>query len=70
MPWVDNIFVAPDRSMFTVRPNGDVEIRGPGWDMKKRRGDTPMTDRPRLCKLGSVERARRIVEMIVDITYG
>ena len=68
MPWLDNIFVARDGSLFTVLDDGTVEIRGPGWSRRRKRGDPPGADRPRICKLGSVARARRIVEMVNEIT--
>jgi hypothetical protein len=71
MPWLDNTFVAPDRSIFNVLPNGDVEVSGPGW-IRRRKNEPPWSaggpDRCRLLKLGSVERARRIVEMVNEIT--
>jgi len=65
--WVDNVLVAPDGSLFTVFPDGTLEIRGKGWE-RRRRGDPPMADRPRVCKLDNEPRARRIAEMVVEMT--
>lgn len=67
--WVNNVFVH-GKELFTVFPDGTLEIRGPGWDGRKRKGDTEMTDRPRVCKLDSEEEARRIVELIVSFGKG
>lgn len=70
MPWADNDnFVAPDRSIFTLRKGGIVEMRGPGWDQRKR-GDPPLADRPRILKLWSKRRARRILNMVIEMVYG
>lgn len=65
--WIENVCIA-GRDLFTVFPDGTLEIRGPGWDHKRRKGDTDMTDRPRICKLGTEERARKIVELIIAMS--
>ena len=63
--WVDNCLVS-GRDIFTVLPDGTLEIRGPGWEGRKRKGDTPNTDRPRLCKFSSVEEAKRMADIIAN----
>ena len=69
MPWLENNFVAPDGSIFTVLSDGTVEIRGPGWDGRRRKGQPPGADNPRVCHLGSEATARRIVQMVADMLY-
>ena len=69
MTWVDNTLVAPDKSLFTVLEDGTLEIRGKGWERRKK-GDPPGADRPRICRLGDPQRARRIAEMVVGIVCG
>lgn len=64
--WYDNILVN-GKDLYTVLPDGTLEIRGPGWDRRRRRGDTPMTDRSRVCRCGSPEKAKRIAELVVQL---
>jgi len=67
MTWIDNTLVSPARSLFTVFPDGRLEIRGDGWD-RRRRGDPPLADRPRVCRLDNEAQARRVAEMVVEMT--
>ena len=69
MPWIDNVFVSEDHSLLTVYPDGTLEIRGPNWDRRKRKGETKNTDCPRICKFDNETQARYIVELI-DKLYG
>lgn len=68
MTWVDNILLVNDGSMFTVLPDGTLELRGPGWEGRRRRGQPPGADNPRICRLGSESAARRIAELVARIT--
>ena len=68
MKWSGNTLVS-GRDLFTVHKDGTLEIRGPGWEGKKRKGDTDMTDRPRVCRLGNEQYARLIAEMVADMTF-
>ena len=63
MKWVDNTLVTKDGSLFTVKGK-ILEIRGSGWEGKKHKGDTPQTDRPRICKFDNSEQAIRVAELI------
>lgn len=45
--WTGDVLVARDGTLMTVYPNGVLELRGKGWEGRKRKGDTPNTDRPR-----------------------
>ena len=56
--------VGHDRSLYTVKSGGVLEIRGEGWDLRRRKGDTENTDRPRVCKFESVKIAKRIAELV------
>jgi len=74
--WKDDVLVAEDSDretvLFSVLPNGNLEIRGGGFDKKytksmERLGLPRNGDRPRVCKLGSVETAREIAEMVANL---
>ena len=64
--WLDNSLIS-GKSIFTVLPDGTLEIRGPGWEHRKRKGDTINTDRPRICHLGSEEAAKRMAEILANM---
>jgi hypothetical protein len=64
--WVDNVLVCGDGTMIT-QLGSVLEIRGDQWEGRKRKGDTPLTDRPRVCRLGSDDQARNVAELIDDL---
>lgn len=66
--WLDNVFVSFRRDMFTVLPDGKLEIRGNGWT-KWKKGDHRGTDRVRVCRLANEQQARRIVELIAKMDW-
>jgi len=66
MKRVGDTIVCVDRTLLTIRENGDLEIRGVGWE-GRRKGDTPMTDRPRVCRFGCRNRAEQIAEMLAGM---
>ena len=68
--WVGNVLVAPDKSLFTVFDDGTLEIRGIGWDRRRKKREHSETDRPRICKLDSKEQAMAVAELIVEQLYG
>jgi hypothetical protein len=71
--WVDNVLVCVDGSFLSVTPEGNLEVRGPGW--RKMRGSEDGGneymghDNVRVCKMRSVQRARRIAELIAEFIY-
>ena len=65
MKWAGDTLVARDGSLFTVR-GCTLEIRGNGWDRRRRRGETENSDLARVCHLDSEAQARRIAEIVAD----
>ena len=66
MIWADNVLVCDDGTLIT-QLGPVLEIRGKGWEGRKRKGDTPLTDRPRVCKLQTEQQARKVAEMVAQI---
>jgi hypothetical protein len=77
--WVEDTFVTFERDLFTVTPEGNLELRGNGWGptrrghgpkverRKKRTGE--FSDEVRVCKFGSVKRARRMAEVLAKLLW-
>jgi hypothetical protein len=66
MEWLDNTLVVGDGSLFTV--NGvTLELRGEGWERRRRKGDNPGTDRARICRFESEKQARHIAELVATL---
>jgi hypothetical protein len=63
--WLDNVLVCEDGTLIT-QIGSVLEIRGEGWEGRKRKGDTPMTDRPRVCKLETDWQARKVAELVAS----
>jgi hypothetical protein len=64
MEWAGNTLVAEDRSLFTVLDDGTLEIRGDGWDRKRKKKEHPDTDRPRVLKFKNKKIAVQMAEAI------
>lgn len=63
--WIDDVLACDDGTLITQR--GPVlEIRGRGWEGRKRKGDTELTDRPRICQLETAWQARKVAELIAS----
>lgn len=67
MKWIDNVLVFADGGLATVLPTGALELRGEGWERRKRKGDNPGTDRARVCRFESERQARDIASRIASI---
>jgi hypothetical protein len=63
--WIDNVLVCEDGTLIT-QSGSVLEIRGKGWEGRKRKGDTPMTDRPRVCQLETDWQARKVADLIAS----
>jgi hypothetical protein len=63
--WCEDTLVSK-HGLFTLRES-NLEIRGDGWEGRKRKGDTPMTDRPRICRFDTPEDAKNIAERVIDL---
>ena len=63
--WIDNVLVCPDGTLITLK-GSNLEIRGEGWEGRRRKGDTPNTDRPRICKFEDPNEARTIAELVAS----
>lgn len=63
--WIDNVLVCDDGTMITQLGNV-LEIRGKGWEGRKRKGDTPLTNRPRVCQLETDWQARKVADLIAS----
>ena len=61
--------VAPDGTFFTVFANGVLEIRGKEWE-RYNKEDIPAADRPRICRLDTSSRAKRIAERVARLSCG
>ena len=66
--WMDNVFVSFKKDIFTVLPDGTLEIRGKSWT-KWKKGDHPGTDRVRRCRLANEQQARNVVEIIAKLDW-
>jgi hypothetical protein len=64
--WAEETLVLNDGSLFTVR-DGNLELRGRGWERRRRKGDTGGTDRARICRFGDDGMARKIAEMVAEM---
>lgn len=63
--WIDNVLACDDGTLITqIGPR--LEIRGRGWEGRKRKGDTHLTDRPRICQLETDWQARKVAELIAS----
>lgn len=63
MKWVGNTLVLSDGSLFTVN-EGNLELRGQGWERRRKKGDTENTDLARICRFEDDGMARKIAEML------
>ncbi len=66
--WIDNVLVAPNGDLYTVLPNGTLEIRGKGWGRSNKKN--PGRDVVRVCPIGNVNSARQVAEYIVRFLNG
>lgn len=71
--WCGNTLVAFNKDLFTLRPNGILEIRGTGWGPTRRNGNKRKlndgSDLVRTYNLRSAARAKRVAEFIVQLMY-
>ncbi len=58
--------VAPDKTIFTIFENGNLEIRGKNW--KNRIKQRKTEDQFRLCKLTNPEATKEISEKITELS--
>jgi len=65
MKWMDNVLICDDGTLITVI-DSRLEIRGHCWEGRKRKGDTPLSDRPRIAKLATPEQARSVAELVAE----
>ena len=61
------IDVLSDGSLFTVNSDGNLELRGDGWERRRKKGDTENTDLVRVCKFGDDAMARQIAERVGEL---
>jgi hypothetical protein len=64
--WIGNTLVLSDGSLFTVN-DGNLELRGKGWERRRKKGDTENTDLARICRFGDDSMAREIAEMVAGM---
>lgn len=63
MDWVDNVLVLADGSLFTV-VGSNLELRGKGWERRRKKGESIDSDRPRICQFSSEQEAREMAEAV------
>lgn len=63
MDWVDNVLVLADGILFTV-VGSNLELRGKGWERRRKKGESIDSDRPRICKFLSEKEAREMAEAV------
>ncbi len=66
--WIDNVLATDRGDLFTVLPDGTLEIRGKCWDRRRRKGESPDSDRPRVCRFENEMQARKVAELVAEIT--
>ena len=69
--WLGDTLVCVDGSLFTVR-GCVLELRGPGWERRRRKADPPNADLARICRFDSELQARQIAELLAteEVTDG
>lgn len=66
--WAGDSLVSSLGDIYTITPEGNLEIRGKGWGPTIRSRKRDPYDRVSICKFGSKERAKAIAEMTAILT--